>query len=131
MILDFKFNDGKKETAMTTNPIYTMTGHNLDELTLDAVRSGQVQAEDFRISAETLHHQAEIAEQAGYRQLADNFRRAAELTRISNEEVLAMYNTLRSERTLAERLEQQFDAVRTAALVREAAEAYKDRGLVK
>ena len=123
---------------MTQKTIRTVTGRTLDELNMEAVLEGQLTTEDFRISAETLRQQAEAAEAAGYRPLAENLRRAAELTRISNEEVLAMYNTLRPGRTtyaqlvaLAERLEREFDAPLTAALVREAAEAYRARGLVK
>ena len=123
---------------MTQKTIHTATGRALDDLSMEAVFQGQLTTEDFRISAETLRQQAEAAEAAGYRPLAENLRRAAELTRISNEEVLAMYDTLRPGRTtyaqliaLAERLEHEFDAPLTAALVREAAEAYRARGLVK
>jgi propanediol dehydratase small subunit len=69
--------------------------------------------------------------------LAENLRRAAELTHISNEEVLEIYDTLRPGRTtyekliaLAERLAHELNAPRTAAFVREAAEVYRARGLV-
>jgi propanediol dehydratase small subunit len=123
---------------MKQETIYSATGRPLDALNMEAVLQGQLSTEDFRISAETLREQADAAAAAGYRQLAENFRRAAELTGISNEAVLAMYNLLRPGRTtyaqliaLAERLEQEFDAPLTAALVREAAEVYLARGLVK
>lgn len=123
---------------MKQETIYSATGQPLDALTMEAVLKGQLTPEDFRISAETLRAQADAAEAAGYGPLAENFRRAAELTRLSNEEVLAMYNTLRPGRTtypqllaLAERLERDFDAPLTAALVREAAEVYRARGLVQ
>ena len=79
--------------------IHTATGRTLDELSMEAVLQGQLTTEDFRISDETLQQQADAAEAAGYEQLAENLRRAAELTRISNEEVLEMYNTLRPGRT--------------------------------
>jgi propanediol dehydratase small subunit len=123
---------------MKQETIYSATGRPLDALNMEAVLRGELTTEDFRISAETLQAQAEAAEDAGYGPLAENFRRAAELTGISNEEVLAMYTLLRPGRTthahliaLAERLEQEFDAPLTAALVREAAEVYLARGLVK
>jgi len=123
---------------MKQGTVYSATGRPLDALNMQAILEGQLTTEDFRISAETLRSQADAAEAAGYRQLAENFRRAAELTGISNEDVLAMYNTLRPGRTtysqllaLAERLEQDFDAPLTAALVREAAEVYLARDLVK
>jgi propanediol dehydratase small subunit len=117
--------------------IRSQTGRALDELTLENLLAGNLTPDDFRISAETLCAQAEAAEAAGYRQVAENFRRAAELTQLSNEEVLAMYTTLRPGRTtytqliaLAERLENALAAPLTAALVREAAEVYRERGLV-
>ncbi len=123
---------------MKQKMIYSATGQALDALNMEAVLKGRLTTEDFRISAETLRAQADTAEAAGYRQLAENFRRAAELTGISNEEVLAMYNTLRPGRTthrellaLAERLERDYAAPLTAALVREAAEVYLARGLVQ
>ena len=123
---------------MKQETIYSATGRSLDALNMEAVLKGKLTTDDFRISAETLRAQADAAETAGYDPLAENFRRAAELTGISNEEVLAMYDLLRPGRTthaqllaLAERLEQEFDAPLTAALVREAADVYLARGLVK
>ena len=61
--------------------LHTATGRTLDELDMQAILSGKLTPDDFRISAETLRRQAQAAEQAGYGQLAENFRRAAELTR--------------------------------------------------
>ena len=123
---------------MKDKTLYSQTGVALEALTLEAILAGKLTPEDFRISAATLRAQADAAEAAGYRQLAENFRRAAELTGISNEEVLAMYNTLRPGRTtyrellaLADRLERDYAAPLTAALVREAAGVYLARGLVK
>lgn len=116
----------------------TLSGRQIDELRVEAVLSGELQLEDFRISPETLRRQARIASDAGYLQLAENLLRAAELTRLSNEELLEIYGKLRPGRTthaemvaIAERLEQHFDAPRTAAFVRQAAEIYLRRGLVK
>jgi propanediol dehydratase small subunit len=110
----------------------------LDELTIEAVLAGELTAEDFRISGETLRRQADAAEATGYPQLAHNLRRAAELTRVSNQEVLDVYNALRPGRAtydqlirLADHLEGDLDAPLTAALVREAAEVYLERGLVE
>jgi len=115
----------------------TQTGRTLEELTMEAVLKGELTQADFRISAETLRHQADLAEANGYPELAQNLRRAAELTGLTNEEVLAIYSTLRPGRTtyrqlqaLAERLEQVHSAPLTAALVREAAEVYLRRGLI-
>jgi propanediol dehydratase small subunit len=114
----------------------TATGRTLDELDMQAILSGKLTPDDFRISAETLRRQAQAAEQAGYGQLAENFRRAAELTNISNEQVFRIYSMLRPGRAtydelveLAEQLEGS-DAPLNAALIREAAQVYLDRGLI-
>ena len=118
--------------------IHTASGRSLDELNVEAILAGKLTTDDFRISDETLRRQADAAEAAGYRQLAENLRRAAELTRISNQEVLDIYNALRPGRTtygqlieLADRLENDLDAPLNAAFVREAAEVYLERGIVK
>ncbi len=122
---------------MDTKKYYTATGKLLDDLSMEAVLKGQLSTNDFMISASTLIAQAEAAENAGYRLLANNLRRAAELTKISNEEILEIYETLRPGRTsyerllkLASRLEDELIAPRTAQLVREAAEAYVSRGII-
>jgi propanediol dehydratase small subunit len=123
---------------MSQNNACTFTGRPLQDLTIDKVLSGELTAEDFRTSAETLRKQADTAESAGYRQLAENLRRAAELTCLSNADVLDTYNQLRPGRSnyksliaLAERLEQEHQAPLTSALVREAAEVYLQRGIVQ
>jgi propanediol dehydratase small subunit len=123
---------------MKKNTIYTFSGRSIDELSIEGILSGELTAEDFRIHGERLNHQAKVAEDAGYTQLAENLRRAAELTHMSNEEVFEIYNTLRPRRTsyteminLADRLESERQAFLTASLLREAAEVYLKRGIVK
>jgi len=118
--------------------VRTASGRSLDELTMEALLSGELTTEDFRISGETLRRQADAAEEAGYRALADNLRRAAELTTIANEEVLGIYDALRPGRStygeliaLADRLAGEHNAPLIADLVREAAEVYRERGIVK
>ena len=51
------------------------------------------------ISSETLLHQAEVAEQAGRRQLGENLRRAAELVPVPDDFLLQVYNALRPHRS--------------------------------
>jgi propanediol dehydratase small subunit len=124
---------------MTDNEtLRTASGRRLDELNMEAVLAGRLTTEDFRISGETLRRQADAAEGAGYGQLAENLRRAAELTRVSNDQVFEIYDMLRPGRAtyaeltnLADRLEHDLSAPSTAALVREAAEVYLARDLVK
>ena len=123
---------------MSSNTIRTASGRTLDELNIEAIRASEVTAADFRISGETLRRQADAAEAAGYWQLSENLRRAAELTGISNQEVLDIYNALRPSRStyneliaVADRLENDLDAPLTAAFVREAAEVYQERGILR
>lgn len=116
--------------------VRTRTGKPLNELTLENIINGQVEAADLSIHPDTLRIQAHIAERAGFPQLAANLRRAAELTDIPDRKVLAIYEALRPYRVthaqllaLANELEHAYAAVENARLVREAAEAYKARGL--
>lgn len=123
---------------MPDNEKRSFSGRRLNELKIEDVLGGALSSDDFRISAETLCRQAQTARDAGYRQVAENLLRAAELTRLSNEEVLNIYDKLRPGRTtysemkaIAERLESDFDAPLTAAFIREAAEVYLKRGIVR
>lgn len=104
----------------------------------DVAEGGELSMADLSISAETLRAQARVARAAGYGQLAENLERAAELTAVPNAEVLRMYEALRPGRTshagllaLAETLETRYGAAACGRLVREAAEAYRARGLVR
>ena len=123
---------------MPDNENRSFSGRRLNELRIEDVLGGDLSSEDFRISAETLCRQAQTARDAGYRQVAENLLRAAELTRLTNEEVLNIYDKLRPGRTtypemkaIAERLESDYNAPLTAAFIREAAEVYLKRGIVK
>ncbi len=51
------------------------SGREVDDITLDAVRAGDVDIDDVRIDPTTLEHQAQVAEVHGNPQLAANFRR--------------------------------------------------------
>jgi propanediol dehydratase small subunit len=114
--------------------IRTPTGKRLEELTLDAVLKGDVTAEDLRITPRTLRLQAEIADAVRRPQLAENMRRAAELTAVPDERILEIYNALRPRAStrqelleIADELEGRYGAATNAALVREAAEVYERR----
>ena len=114
-----------------------LSGRDPAEVTLDSVREGRVQMSDVSIHPATLEHQAQVAEEHANPQLANNFRRAAELTALADDEVLALYESLRPHRSTADELVALADqlenrgAVRNAALFREAAEVYSRRGLLK
>ena len=112
--------------------VRTRTGRTLDEITLEAVRNGEVTLGDLSIHPDTLRAQAEIATQAGFPHLGANLRRAAELAQMPNEKVLEVYEALRPHRlryegllALADELEHEYGAVENALLIREAAEAYR------
>ena len=117
--------------------IRTPSGLALEELTLDALRSGRLDASEMRATALTLELQAQVALAAGRSQLAANLERAAELTRVPDEVVLEVYTALRPHRSTAEeleswaqRLESDFAAAKTAAFVREAGAVYAKRNLL-
>lgn len=111
------------------------SGKNSDQVTVAAIRQGDITIDDVRIHPDTLEHQAQIAEQHGNAQLAANFRRAAELTGMADDEVLALYDALRPGRSTYEQLIAHAEsletrgAVRNAELFRQAASAYARRGL--
>jgi propanediol dehydratase small subunit len=116
--------------------VRTPTGRSLDEVTLAAAREGTLVPADTRATEETLALQAEVAGAAGRRQLAESLERAAELTRVGDDELLAIYTALRPGRSTSEELEawaarlDELGATRNAAFVREAAGVYADRSLL-
>ena len=117
--------------------IYTPRGKKLSEISLENVLKDNVTVEDCRISPQTLEYQAQIAESAKNKQVAENFRRAAELTAFSDEKVLEIYNALRPFRSTKEELCSIADeleksgAVLNAEYIREAAEIYEKRKKLK
>jgi propanediol dehydratase small subunit len=117
--------------------VRTPSGLRLEELTLDALRAGQLESSDLRATAETLRLQGEVAGAAGRSQLAASFVRAAELTALPDEIILEIYTALRPHRSTATRLqewavrlEREFGALQTAAFMREAADVYAQRNLL-
>jgi propanediol dehydratase small subunit len=111
---------------------------DIAEITLENVRLGKVSAEDLTIRRDTLLRQAQTAEAEGYPQLARNFRRAAELTALPNDVLLGAYEKLRPYRasyfellSLSQEIAARYDAPETGEYIRQAAEAYRDKGLLK
>lgn len=122
---------GTRRPDLVTTP----SGLTLEEVTLEAVRAGSLASGDARATAATLARQAEVARAAGRVQLADGIERAAELTNVPDDELLAIYTALRPGRSSAAELEawasrlDELGAAHNAAFVREAAAAYRARGL--
>ncbi len=112
-----------------------LSGRAVADVTVEAMRTGEVGVADLRIHPDTLERQADIAEQHANPQLADNLRRAAELTRLPDEEVLGIYEALRPGRSTPAELTALARSLaarglpRCAALVAEAADVYARRGL--
>jgi propanediol dehydratase small subunit len=115
--------------------IRALSGRPVESLTVEAVRAGEVGVADLRIHPDTLEHQAAVAEEHGNPQLAENLRRAAELTRLPDEEVLAVYEALRPGRSTPAQLAGLAASLaarglpRCATLLTEAADVYARRGL--
>jgi propanediol dehydratase small subunit len=115
--------------------VRALSGRPVGELTLEAVRRGEISLPDLRIHPGSLEHQAAVAEAHGNPQLAENLRRAAELTTLGDDEVLAIYEALRPGRSTATQLTALAASLdgrglpRCAGLLTEAAEIYTRRGL--
>ena len=122
---------------MTGDRTRAFSGRDASELTVDRLARDELAPDDVRIHPETLEHQAQVAEGHGNPQLAENFRRAAELALVGEDEVMGLYDALRPHRSTADELAAlatRLDGVpapRCAALVREAAEVYARRGLLR
>ena len=117
--------------------LFTPTGKSINEITIEAVVAGNVEAADLRITPETLRLQAQISEKVGRRQLGANLRRAAEMTALSDERVLEIYNALRPNAStkaeleeIADELSSKFGAEYLSELVREAADVYERREIL-
>jgi propanediol dehydratase small subunit len=112
-----------------------LSGRQVADVTVEAMVAGEIEPADLRIHPETLERQAEVAERHANPQLAENLRRAAELTGLPDEEVLAIYHALRPGRSTVAELTALAASLtergmpRCAALVAEAAEVYARRGL--
>ena len=113
------------------------SGRDAADLTTDVLAREELGTDDVRIQPDTLQVQADVAERNGNPQLAANFRRGAELARLTEPEVMGLYEALRPHRSsaaelasLAGQLDEQ-GAPLCAALVREAAEVYARRGLLR
>ncbi len=126
------------EYPLADNPdqVETPDGTKLSEITLEKIVEGEIDGEELVITPETLEKQAQIAESEGRPQLAQNFRRAAELTAVPDDRILEIYNALRPSgaeketlHEIADELEDEYDATINAEHVREAAEVYEEREL--
>ena len=109
----------------------------MNDITVANAVDGKLGLSDLRMSPAALAHQAAVAEEGGNPQLAENFRRAAELATIDDEQVMALYEALRPHRSTAADLEAlktslvARGASRCAALVEQAATVYARRGLLR
>ena len=117
--------------------ITSKTGKKLDDITLEAVKQGNVTAEDIKISKDMLRKQGQVAAEADNAPMAQNFERAAELVDVPDDVILKMYNMLRPNRAtkqqlldMADELATRYRAKNCAKLVLEAAAVYEKRGIL-
>lgn len=118
--------------------IKSASGKSLDELTLEGVVNGTLEAKDFRITKETLELQAEVAESAGRGFFAVNLRRAGELIPVPDARLLEIYNALRPYRStkaelyaIGDELINEYGAEVSGNFVKEAADIYEKRNRLK
>ena len=118
--------------------ITSRTGKKLSDITLDAVKRGEIRADDIKISKDVLEKQGEVSLASGNEPMAKNFERAAELVDVPDEVILSMYNKLRPHRStklelvmMADELLSKYNAKNCAKLVMEAAEIYEKRGILR
>ncbi|MGC9158022.1 MAG: diol dehydratase small subunit, partial [Terracidiphilus sp.] len=133
--------DAKKDYPLAIKRpdlVKSVTGLGLKEITLDKVVEGKLSFDDMKIHPDTLEYQAQIAISAGRPQIANNLRRAAELTKLPDTRVLEIYNALRPYHStkqelldIASELENKYQAKICAAFVREAVAIYEKRGRIK
>ena len=126
-----KITDNYPLSEKRPDRLTTPTGVSWKDIDLQSVLDGSLSMSDLRIAPETLELQAQIAESAGRRQLAENLRRAAELVKVPETRILEVYQALRPGRStpsqlerLAGELESEYRARRCARFLREAAQAY-------
>jgi propanediol dehydratase small subunit len=117
--------------------ITSKTGKKLDDITLEAVKRGEISGDDIKISKEMLRKQGQVAKEADSPAMEKNFERAAELVDVPDDVILTMYNMLRPNRAtkaqlldMAAELEGKYRAKSCAKMVREAAEIYEKRGIL-
>jgi propanediol dehydratase small subunit len=101
---------------------------SIKEFNLENLESGALTSADLGIHRKVLLTQALIAEESGFPQLAENLRRASELTQLPDDELLRIYEALRPGRMdreslyqLARKVEDEYGASLTARFIREAA----------
>lgn len=121
-----------------TDKIKSPTGKALDDITLEALMNGDITSDDVKIAPETLEMQAQVADSIGRKAFARNLRRAAELIAIPDERVLEIYNAMRPNRStkselmaIAEEVESKYDAKINGAFIRECADVYERRNVLK
>jgi propanediol dehydratase small subunit len=117
--------------------IRALSGRPVGDIGIGDALAGNLTAGDTRIHPDTLRMQAEVAGRHGNPELAENLCRAAELALLPDAEVLDIYAALRPRRSSRQELEEiaarldETGAARCAAFVREAAQAYDRRGLLR
>ena len=78
----------------SADKLKTPTGKNINDVTLEAVISGEITGNDVRITPETLEMQAQVAESRGRTLFASNLMPAAVLIAYADHPILQLYYAL-------------------------------------
>lgn len=123
---------------MADRAVRSKTGKALEDITMESVLSGDITPEDIKISKEQLHYQGKVAREHGRLQMEQNFIRAGEMVDMEDALLLEIYDKLRPNRSTkqelleyASRLENEYQAVECAKLIRQAASVYERRGVLR
>lgn len=114
-------NSSSEELGRADYPLYAKhpekikspTGKSIDDITVENIENGKISSKDLRITPDTLRMQGEIAKNAGRPAIQKNFQRAAELTKIPDDRLLEMYNSLRPYRSSKQDLLDTANELRT------------------
>ncbi|MFD1123924.1 diol dehydratase small subunit [Lentilactobacillus raoultii] len=124
--------------AKHPDKIKSPTGKAINDITLENIENGNISSKDLRITPDTLRMQGEIAKNAGRPAIQKNFQRAAELTKIPDDRLLEMYNSLRPYRSskqdlldTADELRNKYNAPVCAGWFEEAAAYYEKNKKLK
>ncbi|MFQ9798845.1 MAG: diol dehydratase small subunit [Clostridia bacterium] len=123
---------------MADRVVRSKTGKTLQDITMERVLSGDITPEDIKISKEQLHYQGKVAREHGRVQMEQNFVRAGEMVDMEDALLLEIYDKASSQPVhkaklleYASRLENEYQAVECAKLIRQAASVYERRGVLR
>lgn len=135
-----KYNYKKDYPLFDEHPevIKAYSGKKINDINMDNLLKGELSSDDARIHKDILLIQSEIANSAGQTQVAQNLKRAAELTVVPDDLILHIYDLIRPYHgsydeivEAASILRNKYDATINSEFLLEAASILKDRKKLK